>query len=524
MRCFRCVALVVLLVAAATGTVLASQTADQLSWADAVAGKVPSSVVPPLPDPNVILQGGDTCASATVISSLPYSDAGTTVGYTNDYDEVCPYTGSTSPDVVYSYTPAANTSVDITLCVGTTDYDTKLYIYEGSCPGSGYVDCNDDSCSSPLYSSYVSSLANVPLTGGQTYYFVVDGYGGSSGAYTIEVSEYQPPPPPPECDGADLLYYQTPDGPDDPWNAFTSGETPSFNYTAYDNFNGDTFSITDFHWWGLSLFWTGSGWSACDPTGMTFDITFHPDSGGQPGAAACSYTGLTPTPVAGASYSGYTLYYWEVTGLSPACVPTGETWVGVHSYPNAAGCALLWMSATGGDSNCWQYDGTAYTAQAYDLSLCVTGTTGGGGESDIEVTKSAQTTSATTGVYTIRVENLGPDDATGVVVTDTLPAGVTYVSDDCGGTPGPPWTWNLGALANGAFDVCHINVNIVDPDDTTNVANVTADQTDPDTGNNASTAQLQPFGGPIPTLGTTGILVLIVLVAGVGLFVLRRFV
>ena len=29
-------------------------------------------------------QGGDTCASATVIPSLPYSDTGTTVGFNDD--------------------------------------------------------------------------------------------------------------------------------------------------------------------------------------------------------------------------------------------------------------------------------------------------------------------------------------------------------------------------------------------------------------------------------------------------------
>ena len=40
----------------------------------------------------------------TVIDALPYVMMGTTVGYTDDYDEECPYTGSTSPDVVYSFT------------------------------------------------------------------------------------------------------------------------------------------------------------------------------------------------------------------------------------------------------------------------------------------------------------------------------------------------------------------------------------------------------------------------------------
>ncbi|HSN55939.1 MAG TPA: hypothetical protein VLT32_14800 [Candidatus Sulfomarinibacteraceae bacterium] len=514
--------LVAIVAVAAAGAVQAGTT-GQLSWSDVLLDKTPTTVVPPPPDPDVILQGGDTCATATVISSLPYTDDGTTVGYTNDYDEVCPYSDSTSPDVVYAFTPATDMAIDISLCVGTTNYDTKLYVYEGSCPGAGNIACNDDECTAPLYpSSFVSSLTAVPLTGGQTYYIVVDGYGGDSGPYSIDVAEWQPPPPPVECDGPELLYYQTVHTPDDSWNAFTSGQTSSFNYTVFDNFNSDMFSVTDFHWWGLSLFWTGSGWTTCDPTGMTFDITFHPDSGGQPGAATCTYAGVMPTAVPGLSYGGYTLYYWEVTGLSPVCQPTGETWVGVHSYPNAAGCAMLWMSASSGDGNLLQYDGTAYSPQPYDAAFCVTGNQGGG-DADIEVTKTAQTTGPTTGVYRIRVDNLGPDDATGVVVTDDLPAGVAYVSDDCGGVPGTPWTWNVGALMAGAFETCNITVDIVDPANTANVANATSSMNDPDPTNNTSaTAQLPPFGGPIPTLGSLGLFLLVGLIAGSGLILLRR--
>ena len=39
--------------------------------------------------------------------------------------------------------------------------------------------------------------------------------------------------------------------------------------------------------------------------------------------------------------------------------------------------------------------------------------------------------------YTVTVNNLGPDPATNVVVTDTLPAAVSYISDTCGGAEGP---------------------------------------------------------------------------------------
>ncbi len=125
-----------------------------------------------------------------MISSLPYMDVGNTSFYTDDYDEICPYTDSTAPDVVYLFASPVTHAVDITLCQAVTDYDTKMYIYENTCPDSGSpFACNDDSCQSPefLY-DYQSQLENLIFTGGNTYYIVVDGYGGSSGNYQLNIS------------------------------------------------------------------------------------------------------------------------------------------------------------------------------------------------------------------------------------------------------------------------------------------------------------------------------------------------
>jgi len=147
--------------------------------------------------------GGETCAAATVISSLPYVDSGSTAVAVNDYDEVCPFSGSIAPDVVYSYTPPSNRSVKISLCDPgtTTDYDTKLYVYQNTCPGT-VIGCSDDACSSPI-TAFVSELT-VALTAGNTYYIVVDGFGTEAGNYTLSVEEFIPascPCPP----GSDLF-------------------------------------------------------------------------------------------------------------------------------------------------------------------------------------------------------------------------------------------------------------------------------------------------------------------------------
>lgn len=131
----------------------------------------------PNPQPNV---GGDTIGSAVAIPALPYNDGGNTCSFNNDYDEACPYTGSTSPDVVYSYSPAADEAIDIALC--TSLYDTKVYVYENA--AGNLVACNDDACGSD---SFKSELVGVPVTAGNTYYIVVDGYGGDCGDYSLDV-------------------------------------------------------------------------------------------------------------------------------------------------------------------------------------------------------------------------------------------------------------------------------------------------------------------------------------------------
>jgi uncharacterized protein YegL len=123
-------------------------------------------------------QGGEDCASATLISSLPYSDTGTTVGFANDYDGGC--VGSGAPDVVYAYTPATAQVVNVSLC--GSSYDTGLYIFEGSCAGSP-IACNDDFC------GVQSEVDNVTLTAGTTYYIVVDGFASEAGDYALNIVE-----------------------------------------------------------------------------------------------------------------------------------------------------------------------------------------------------------------------------------------------------------------------------------------------------------------------------------------------
>lgn len=148
----------------------------------ALAEKAPYEY--PAFDQPISRQGGDTFATATPITVLPFSGAGTTLGYTNDYDAVCPYTGSVSNDVVYSLVPCMDGVLSITLCAGS-DYDTKLYVTDAA---YSVIACNDDTCPGYVSELTVANGEGVAVTGGATYYVVVDGYFGANGNYTIDIT------------------------------------------------------------------------------------------------------------------------------------------------------------------------------------------------------------------------------------------------------------------------------------------------------------------------------------------------
>lgn len=179
-------------------------------------------------------QGGDTCANAVFVASLPYQDTGTTLGFANNYDSACPYTGSTSPDVVYRLNFTTARIVNVTLCTARTNYDSKVYIYQASCPGT-VVACNDDSCQSPAYPGgpYNSQVLSVSLNANTNYYVVVDGYGGAGGLYQINITQGEAPPPPPTCPTTNLVWDSPGAGPADAWTFATSDSY--YPYAVYDN-------------------------------------------------------------------------------------------------------------------------------------------------------------------------------------------------------------------------------------------------------------------------------------------------
>ena len=88
--------------------------------------------------------------------------------------------------------------------------------------------------------------------------------------------------------------------------------------------------------------------------------------------------------------------------------------------------------------------------------------------------------------------NNGPADPdTDIVVTDSLPAEVKYVSDNCNGTNRPPWTWAVGSLADGARKACKITVEVETcGTEIPNTATVTGHNLDRKPSNNQSTVTI----------------------------------
>jgi hypothetical protein len=212
--------------------VLAS-VVSSVSLTDRMPEKTPQHNDPGVPDGR---QGGETIEDAWVIDALPFYDTGNTCDNINDYDEACPYTGSTAPDVVYSYTPTEDACLSINLC--DSYYDTKVYVYEDTWTPGSPVGCNDDNldCVNPPV-SYTSWIAEVRVYADHTYYIVIDGYGTACGDYVLDITSS-------ECYELDCV--GTPEG------------EPTCHYNYVDHYNGGCNSTpSSFQLSHGDMFWCG---------------------------------------------------------------------------------------------------------------------------------------------------------------------------------------------------------------------------------------------------------------------------
>ena len=129
-----------------------------------------------------------------------------------------------------------------------------------------------------------------------------------------------------------------------------------------------------------------------------------------------------------------------------------------------------------------------------------------GPAADLSLTDSPSPTSVVRGdqfTYTLVAANAGPDDATGVVVTELLPAGLSFVSASpgCVNSAGVV-TCSLGSVADDSSQTATIVVKALADGDQVDSASVSADQVDPDIGNNSAGGTLMV--GPAADLAIAG--------------------
>ena len=183
-----------IVLAIALASIAAQAGAAPPDLSNRLPGKTPGTPPEPPLSTQSVMGGGDTFATATVIPALPYTDTGTTAGFTNNYNPPC--AGYGAYDVVYLYQPSTDVCVTVSLC--GSGFDTALYICDAlTFPITPFA-CNDDYCGNPPQQS---KLVRVPLQAGHSYYIVVDGYGCDVwsgycdfGSYTLSVTTDCPAP------------------------------------------------------------------------------------------------------------------------------------------------------------------------------------------------------------------------------------------------------------------------------------------------------------------------------------------
>jgi uncharacterized repeat protein (TIGR01451 family)/fimbrial isopeptide formation D2 family protein len=110
---------------------------------------------------------------------------------------------------------------------------------------------------------------------------------------------------------------------------------------------------------------------------------------------------------------------------------------------------------------------------------------------DLKITKTAPATATAhqTFTYSMLVENLGPSDATNVVISDPLPPGIGFISSaDCNSV----MTCNLGTIVSGGSRTVEVIVETtpaVAGTTVVNTAEVSGSEFDPDPDNNTSVAE-----------------------------------
>ncbi|NDJ85853.1 MAG: DUF11 domain-containing protein, partial [Chloroflexi bacterium] len=236
-------------------------------------------------------------------------------------------------------------------------------------------------------------------------------------------------------------------------------------------------------------------------TTITFTVTVQ--NNGPNNASSVEVTDVLPT---GLTYEGHTSYEgtnyfhvpgvggdWNVGNLNVGAAKTLE--IDARVNPSTAGSTIT-NTANVTASSLPDTNLANNTASANVMPQLQP-------YADLAVTKSVDNSSPhenTNVTYTVTVTNNGPDTATGVRVQDTLPSGITYVSDSASQGTYAAGFWDIGTLTNGATATLNITVQVETGTAGSTISNVAAiDAFDPpvidaNPGNNSSSVDIMPQG------------------------------
>lgn len=221
-------------------------------------------------------------------------------------------------------------------------------------------------------------------------------------------------------------------------------------------------------------------------TNLSYTITV--SNGGPSNSAAITVTNTLP--------AGVTLMTSAGCVEDPNGVPT------CNLDPIAAGASAQFIltvtvdpSVAGGSVLSNQAAAASATTDPNPSNNTATEETTVNSSADLSIAKADSVDPASPGSpldYTITVGNAGPSAAANVVVTDTLPAGVTLVSTTgCTEDPNGVPTCNLGSMAPGAtvYVTVGVTVDIGTTGPITNLVSVSSDSLDPDETNNSASEE-----------------------------------
>ena len=140
--------------------------------------------------PSAVAAGGDTCASPTPISSLPFNDSGNTTGAADDI-RITGCSGFLSmpgPDLIYTFNVFPGNNLTFNLTTTDSSYDPAIYIRSACAQTAGACVAHSDAGGAGQPETIMVS----GLTPG-TYYFYIDSVFsvdeiGGSGPYTLSVT------------------------------------------------------------------------------------------------------------------------------------------------------------------------------------------------------------------------------------------------------------------------------------------------------------------------------------------------